>query len=142
MNADLVQPAHAGVATFVASPASWPSGAVCPLGTPGQSLRAPAVRRRTFLKLRVTALERSRILGRVPPGRDFSEWSRCVLATGSGEDTGAARGDLVRQVAAQGNNLNQVARALNKCALSGEPVHALSVAAELRRIREILEGLL
>jgi hypothetical protein len=94
------------------------------------------------LKLRVSAEERSRILGRVPPGRDFSEWARCLLATGSGEDTGAARGDLVRQVAAQGNNLNQVARALNKCALSGEPVHALSVAAELRRIREILEGLL
>jgi hypothetical protein len=91
------------------------------------------------LKLRVSAAERTRILGRVPAGRDFSEWARCVLATGSGEDTGALRRERMRQVAALGNNLNQIARTLNRCALSGDAVSGLVVAAELRRIRELLE---
>ena len=137
------KPAHADVATDAAPSAGWPSGADRPLGAPVQSASAPAAaRRHTVLKLRVTALERSRILARVPAGRDFSEWARCVLATGSGEDTGATRRELIRQVAAHGNNLNQVARALNKCVLSGEAVSVLAVAAELRRVREALEMLL
>lgn len=78
-----------------------------------------------MLKLRVSAEERA----------------RCVLATGSGEDAAATRREIVREVARVGNNLNQVARALNRCVLTGDAVNSLAVAAELRRVREALRTL-
>jgi hypothetical protein len=133
-----MKPAHADVATS----AGWPSGAGGPLGTPVLPNDIQGHQRRSVLKLRVTATERADILGRVPSGRVFSEWARCILTTGSGEDTVSLRRELVRQIAAQGNNLNQLARAMNQCALSGNAVSGLAIATELRRIREVLEGLL
>jgi len=44
--------------------------------------------------------------------------------------------------ASRGRFLPPTPRAMNRCAVSGEAVHALAVAEELRRIRATLEGLL
>lgn len=49
---------------------------------------------------------------------------------------------LVAQVAKIGNNLNQMARALNECRLVGDAVMLVEVAAQLAAVRADLLSLL
>lgn len=49
---------------------------------------------------------------------------------------------LMRQLAALGSNLNQIARAVNECRLVGSPVHLVELLALLRSIEERAGALL
>ena len=49
---------------------------------------------------------------------------------------------LMRQLAALGSNLNQIARAVNECRLVGSPVHLVELLALLRSIEETAGRLL
>lgn len=58
------------------------------------------------------------------------------LAAVSGADPG-----LVRQVAAIGSNLNQIARAVNSAAIDGKPIEIFELLAVLRSIERKVDGL-
>lgn len=49
---------------------------------------------------------------------------------------------LMRQLAALGSNLNQIARAVNECRLVGSPVHLVELLAMLRSVEEAAGTLL
>lgn len=51
----------------------------------------------------------------------------------------AADPELLRSLAQIGNNLNQIARALNGCRLSSDTVDTTALLLELRRVRQTLE---
>ncbi len=51
------------------------------------------------------------------------------------------RRDLTRHLARIGNNLNQVARSINRAVLTGEKIEAVKVLVELAAIRAAMEEL-
>ena len=51
------------------------------------------------------------------------------------------RRDLTRHLARIGNNLNQVARGINRAVLTGEKIEAVKVLVELAAIRAAMEEL-
>jgi hypothetical protein len=64
--------------------------------------------------------------------------SRPIAPARSGREQTPPPGDpaLMRQLAALGSNLNQIARAVNECRLVGAPVHLVELLALLRSIEE------
>jgi hypothetical protein len=113
--------------------------------------------RTKLIKLRVTEDERNNIRQCVPHGTTLSKWARSKLLnqdentphkrTASSNDTGNNMGKypcndpaLVLEVARIGNNLNQLARAVNRSGQIG-PGEAAGLLAALQAIAQELEQL-
>lgn len=50
------------------------------------------------------------------------------------------RGELCRQIAWVGNNLNQLARTLHTCKLKGSPLDLVQISLQLQKIQEQIYG--
>ena len=99
--------------------------------------------------VRLTAEERDSVRSRIPPDRNLSDYVRGALLDlpEVGRDPAETRPcqkrapdpakiRLAGEIARVGNNLNQIARAINETRRAGQTVSADSVIEELIKIRD------
>jgi len=121
--------------------------------TPEQAQNLPKIKRTARYELRLTPEELSRWKAHAKnAGKNLSDWIRSNVGLGAAEshikkirplkhDIPKADPEVIRELAKIGNNLNQIARALNICAKDGTPVQTIevimllnSIGSELRQV--------
>lgn len=95
-------------------------------------------KRQKIIKIRVTENEHNELLKR-KTGKELASWMRAICLEQAVEDSQVIRADpdLVRQIAIMGNNLNQIARHVNR-----NREVSFSVNQSLKKIEQSLEELL
>ena len=91
-------------------------------------------KRQKIIKIRVTENEHNELLKR-KTGKELASWMRAICLEQAVEDSQVIRADpdLVRQIAIMGNNLNQIARHVNR-----NREVSFSVSQSLQRIEQLL----
>ncbi|QYY34811.1 MobC family plasmid mobilization relaxosome protein [Ruficoccus sp. ZRK36] len=99
-------------------------------------------KREKTLKIRVTKDEDYHIRQNKPNGQSLANWARETLLCPSGQGTIKSDPELIRQIAWSGNNLNQIAKAINTHNAVGTPFEIIVVADHLHAIRQQLNALI
>jgi hypothetical protein len=121
--------------------------------TPEQAENLPKIKRTARYELRLTSEELNRWKTHARNnGKNLSDWIRSNVGLGAAEshikkirqpkhNTPKTDPEVIRELAKIGNNLNQIARALNICAKDGTPVQTIevimllnSIGSDLRRV--------